>query len=52
MADAGRPSVVSDPDGEIAGIYKQVARTVAVKIAERSKDYSARFPNITISKET
>ena len=52
QADAGRPSVVADPDGEIAGIYKRVARQVAVKIAARAKDYSTKFPSITISKTT
>ncbi|HEU4459849.1 MAG TPA: iron-sulfur cluster carrier protein ApbC [Methylibium sp.] len=52
QADAGRPTVVSEPDGEIAGIYKAVARRVAVKIAEKAKDYSAKFPTITISKNT
>lgn len=52
QADAGRPTVVSDPDGEIAGLYKGVARQVAVKIAQRAKDFSAKFPTITISKNT
>ncbi|MFM9915614.1 MAG: iron-sulfur cluster carrier protein ApbC [Rhizobacter sp.] len=52
QADNGRPSVVSDPDGEIAGLYKAVARQVAVKIAQRAKDFSSKFPSITISKDT
>ena len=52
QADAGRPSVVSEPQGEIAGLYRQVARQVAVKIAQRAKDFSSKFPSITISKET
>ncbi|MEI7464973.1 MAG: iron-sulfur cluster carrier protein ApbC [Burkholderiales bacterium] len=52
QADSGRPSVVAEPDGEIAGLYKAVARRVAVKTAERAKDFSARFPSITISKDT
>ena len=52
QADAGRPTVVSDPDGEIAGLYKSVARQVAVKIAQRAKDYSSKFPTINISKNT
>ena len=51
-ADSGRPSVVSDPDGEIAGLYKAVARKTAVKIAQRAKDFSSKFPTITISKNT
>jgi len=52
QADSGRPSVVADPDGEIAGLYKSVARQVAVKIAAKAKDYSAKFPSISISKTT
>ena len=52
QADNGRPSVVSDPDGEIAGLYKSVARQVAVKIAQRAKDFSSKFPSISISKDT
>ena len=35
QADAGRPTVVSEPDGEIAGLYKSVARQVAVRLAQR-----------------
>ena len=52
QADAGRPSVVSDPDGEIASIYKTMARQVAVKIAAKAKDFSSKFPTISISKST
>lgn len=52
QADGGRPTVVSEPDGEIAALYKDVARQVAVKIAQRAKDFSAKFPTITISKNT
>jgi ATP-binding protein involved in chromosome partitioning len=48
----GRPTVVADPDGEVAGIYKAVARQVAVSIAARNKDFSSKFPTITISKGT
>ena len=42
----------SSPDGEVAAIYKQVARTLAVKIAAKAKDFSAKFPTITVSKTT
>ena len=52
QADSGQPTVVADPDGEIAGIYKSVARQVAVSIAARNKDFSGKFPSITISKTT
>jgi ATP-binding protein involved in chromosome partitioning len=52
QADNGRPTVVSDPDGEVAGIYKAVARQVAVSIAAKNKDFSSKFPSIKISKDT
>jgi ATP-binding protein involved in chromosome partitioning len=52
QADSGRPSVVAEPDGEIAGLYKAVARQVAVKIALKAKDFSAKFPTISVSKST
>ena len=52
QADSGRPSVVNDPDSEIAGLYKAMARQVAVKIAQRTKDFSSKFPTISISKGT
>jgi ATP-binding protein involved in chromosome partitioning len=52
QADSGKPTVVADPDGEVAGIYKAIARRVAVGIAEKAKDFSAKFPTITVSKNT
>lgn len=52
QADSGKPTVVADPDGDIAGIYKAVARQVAIKIAAKAKDFSSKFPSIKISKET
>ena len=52
QADSGKPTVVSDPDSEVAGIYKAVARQVAVSIAARNKDFSSKFPTITVSKNT
>ncbi len=52
QADNGRPTVVADPDGEVAGIYKAVARKVAITVAAKAKDFSAKFPTIKISKDT
>jgi len=52
QADAGKPTVVAAPDSEIAALYKTLARQVAVKIAKQSKDYTAKFPTISISKNT
>ena len=48
LADAGKPTVVGAPDSRAAEIYRTIARRVAVKVAERAKDMSARFPNIVV----
>ena len=52
QTDSGHPTVVAEPDGEIAAIYKAVARRVAVAIAGKARDFSAKFPTITVSKNT
>lgn len=48
QADAGAPTVVADPDGEVAQIYKAIARKVAIKVADKARDMSGKFPTITI----
>lgn len=48
QADAGRPTVVADPDGAISTIYKGIARQVAIRVATLSKDMSSKFPNIVV----
>jgi ATP-binding protein involved in chromosome partitioning len=52
QTDSGHPTVVAEPDGEIAQIYKSVARRIAVSIAGKARDFSAKFPTITVSKNT
>jgi ATP-binding protein involved in chromosome partitioning len=52
QADSGTPTVAAEPDGEVAALYKALARKVAAKIAAQGKDYSAKFPSISISKST
>ncbi len=48
QADSGKPTVVSDPDGPVAEIYRRIARRCAVRIAEMQRDMSAKFPNIVV----
>lgn len=48
QADAGRPTLVSDPEGAISGLYKEIARKVAIRIANLSKDMSSKFPSIVV----
>ena len=46
--DEGKPTVVADPDGAVAKIYRDIARRVAAKLSQKTKDHSAAFPNIVI----
>ncbi|HHJ14070.1 MAG TPA: iron-sulfur cluster carrier protein ApbC [Gammaproteobacteria bacterium] len=46
--DSGRPSVVAEPEGRIAQIYREIARRTAAKLSQKSKDYAAKFPQIVI----
>ncbi|MGH8745019.1 MAG: P-loop NTPase, partial [Burkholderiales bacterium] len=48
QADSGRPTVVADPDGRVAEIYRRIARRCAVKIADSQRDMTSKFPNIVV----
>ena len=46
--DAGKPTVVADPECRISHIYRDIARRVTAKLSLQKKDFSAKFPNIVI----
>src|SRR5690348_12137169 len=48
QADSGRPTVTADPDGAIAQAYKAIARKVAIAVARKAEDFSAKFPSIVV----
>ncbi len=48
QADSGRPTVVADPDGAVAQIYREIARKVAIAVAQKAADFSAKFPSIVV----
>ncbi|PID49667.1 MAG: iron-sulfur cluster carrier protein ApbC [Proteobacteria bacterium] len=48
QVDSGHPTVIADPQGQVAGIYRDISRHAAAKLAKQAKDYSAKFPNIKI----
>src|SRR6185295_20416299 len=48
QADSGKPTVVADPEGPVAAIYRDIARKVAARIARQSEDRSSLFPKIVI----
>src|SRR5690606_29762365 len=49
QADGGKPTVVAEPDGRLAQIYREIARKAAARLSLQARDYSSRFPKITIS---
>ena len=51
QTDSGTPTVVAEPDGPVAVIYKQIARTIAIKVAEKAKDMTNKFPSIVIKND-
>ena len=46
--DGGKPTVEADPEGAATQIYKAIARRIAVKVAEKAKDHSSKFPSIKV----
>jgi ATP-binding protein involved in chromosome partitioning len=46
--DEGKPTVAADPEGAVATIYRDIARRVAAKLSQKTKDHSSAFPNIVI----
>ncbi len=48
QTDSGKPTVIADPDGHTAKIYRQIARRIAVRIAEMAQDRSALFPKVVV----
>ena len=47
-ADSGQPTMVADPDGRPAAMYKEIARKMAAKLALRAKDLRGKFPKIVV----
>jgi ATP-binding protein involved in chromosome partitioning len=50
-ADGGQPSVVTDPEGDIAMAYRHIARRLAARLAMQGKNYAAAFPNIVVKND-
>jgi ATP-binding protein involved in chromosome partitioning len=46
-ADSGRPTVVADPDGAIAQVYKELRARPRCS-SRRSRGFLRRFPSIVI----
>lgn len=47
-SDKGTPIVVQKPDSRIAKIYTEVALKMSAKLAQSTKDFTNKFPSITV----
>ena len=49
--DKGTPSVVAEPDSEVALMYRDIARKVGAQLSEKAKNYRNVFPEIVVSSD-
>ena len=47
-ADNGRPTVVAEPDGEVAALYRRIAVRMAAKLSMQATDFTHKMPKIVI----
>jgi ATP-binding protein involved in chromosome partitioning len=48
QTDSGRPTVIAEPDSDIAKAYRKTAMSIAIAQAEQRSDYSSKFGNIVV----
>lgn len=48
QADSGKPTVIADPEGPVAQLYRTIAKKIAAKLSLQSKNYGSLFPKIII----
>lgn len=47
--DIGVPTVAADPDSQVSGMYRAMARRLAASLSVKAKDFSSKMPNIVIN---
>ncbi|MDO9005853.1 MAG: iron-sulfur cluster carrier protein ApbC [Aquabacterium sp.] len=52
QADSGNPTVAADPNGKVAGLYKDMAQRLAAGLSKLPKDYSGKLPGVTVVPKT
>lgn len=48
QTDSGLPTVIAEPDSDIAGAYRKTAMRIAIALASQRADYSSKFGNIVV----
>lgn len=50
QGDAGTPPVIAEPGGAVSCIFRQIARSLGVKVAQRPLDGKGKIPAIVVEK--
>ncbi len=48
QADSGRPTMVTEPDGRVAQLYRGMAQRLAAGLSRLPKDYSGKMPGVVV----
>nr|AAQ18198.1 probable MRP protein [uncultured bacterium] len=48
QADSGNPTVAAEPDGKLAGLYRDMAQRLAAGLSKLPRDYSGKLPGVTV----
>lgn len=51
QVDAGFPTVIAEPESEVAAMYRSIARNMAAQLSLRGKNYANVFPEIVIKND-
>jgi len=51
QTDSGSPTVIAEPDSEVAMLYRDIARKVSAKLSRQAVDSRHVFPNIAVSND-
>ncbi|WP_166264914.1 iron-sulfur cluster carrier protein ApbC [Marinobacter caseinilyticus] len=49
QTDSGTPSVVAEPDSEVARRYRDIARRVGATLSQRARNFSSPIPSVSMS---
>jgi len=48
QADSGNPTMVADPQGKVAQLYRAMAQRLAAGVSKLPKDYSGKMPTVSV----
>jgi len=51
QADSGQPTMVADPNGRVAQLYRGMAQRLAAGLSKLPKDYTGKMPGVTVQNQ-